>query len=89
MLTKMVNGEHDLETLSRVSSIKEAQELAAELHDGLGQELAGISLLVSVLRRIPRAVPPRSPRPPREHCWPHRSSHSQLPPRRRGPRRIS
>ena len=58
MLTKMVNGEHDLETLSRVSSIKEAQELAAELHDGLGQELAGISLLVSVLRRIPLAQHP-------------------------------
>jgi two-component system sensor histidine kinase UhpB len=34
--------------------MEEAQQLAAEIHDGLGQELAGISLLVSALRRNPK-----------------------------------
>jgi signal transduction histidine kinase len=38
--------------------MEEAQQLAAEIHDGLGQELAGISLLVSALRRSPKAQHP-------------------------------
>ena len=38
--------------------MEEAQQLAAEIHDGLGQELAGISLLVSVLRRNPKVQHP-------------------------------
>jgi signal transduction histidine kinase len=38
--------------------MEEAQQLAAEIHDGLGQELAGISLLVSGLRRNPKVEHP-------------------------------
>ena len=50
--------QRDLERHLRREGIKEAQQLAAELHDGLGQELAGISLLVSGLRRAPAAQHP-------------------------------
>jgi two-component system sensor histidine kinase UhpB len=38
--------------------MEEAQQLAAEVHDGLGQELAGISLLISALRRSPKVQHP-------------------------------
>jgi two-component system sensor histidine kinase UhpB len=50
--------QRDLERHLRREGINEAQQLAAELHDGLGQELAGISLLVSALRRAPAAQHP-------------------------------
>jgi two-component system sensor histidine kinase UhpB len=49
------NRERELERQLRREAINEAQHLAAELHDGLGQELAGISFLVSALRRNPQA----------------------------------
>jgi hypothetical protein len=52
------SGARDLERDLRHEAINEAQQLAAEVHDGLGQELAGISLLVSALRRNPRAQHP-------------------------------
>jgi two-component system sensor histidine kinase UhpB len=35
--------------------MEEAQQLAAEIHDGIGQELAGISLLLKAVRRLPQA----------------------------------
>lgn len=50
--------ERDLGRDLRCDGINEAQLLAAELHDGLGQDLAGISLLVSALRRAPAAQQP-------------------------------
>jgi two-component system sensor histidine kinase UhpB len=56
--SKPLSGERDLELRLRCDAINETQELAAELHDGLGQELAGISLLVSALRRDPQAQHP-------------------------------
>jgi two-component system, NarL family, sensor histidine kinase UhpB len=52
------NRERELERHLRREAINEAQHLAAELHDGLGQELVGISLLVSALRRNPQAQNP-------------------------------
>jgi two-component system, NarL family, sensor histidine kinase UhpB len=48
----------DLERKLRREAINEAQQLAAGLHDGLGQDLTGISLLVSALRRNPAAQHP-------------------------------
>jgi two-component system sensor histidine kinase UhpB len=39
----------------RCAAMDEAQHLAAEIHDGIGQELAGISLMLAALRRIPQA----------------------------------
>jgi two-component system sensor histidine kinase UhpB len=48
----------ELERTLRPEAISEVQQLAAELHDGLGQELFGISLLLSALRRNPEAQHP-------------------------------
>jgi len=42
----------------RRAAMDEAQHLAAEIHDGVGQELAGISLLLAALRRVPQAQHP-------------------------------
>jgi signal transduction histidine kinase len=53
----------ELERHLRREAINEAQQLAAELHDGLGQELAAISLLVSALRRNPQAQHPEIQEP--------------------------
>jgi signal transduction histidine kinase len=39
----------------RRAAMDEAQHLAAEIHDGVGQELAGISLQLAALRRVPQA----------------------------------
>jgi len=39
----------------RRAVMDEAQHLAAEIHDGVGQELAGISLMLAALRRVPQA----------------------------------
>jgi signal transduction histidine kinase len=39
----------------RRAAMEEAQHLAAEIHDGVGQELAGISLMLAALRRVPQA----------------------------------
>jgi two-component system sensor histidine kinase UhpB len=52
------NREREIEQRLRRNAINETQQLAAELHDGLGQELAGISLLLSALRRTPQAQHP-------------------------------
>ena len=49
---------HEFERRLPSSSITETQQLAAELHDGLGQDLAGISLLLAALRRTPHAQYP-------------------------------
>jgi two-component system sensor histidine kinase UhpB len=45
----------DLESHLRRGSMEEAQQLAAEIHDGIGQELAGISLLLTAVRRLSQA----------------------------------
>jgi signal transduction histidine kinase len=47
--------EREFEHRLRQEKMDEAQRLAAELHDGLGQELAGIALMVSSLARTPSA----------------------------------
>jgi signal transduction histidine kinase len=47
--------EREFEHRLRQEKMDEAQRLAAELHDGVGQELAGIALMVSALARAPRA----------------------------------
>jgi two-component system, NarL family, sensor histidine kinase UhpB len=39
----------------RRAAMDEAQHLAAEIHDGIGQELAGISLMLAALQRVPQA----------------------------------
>lgn len=49
------NRELEFEQRLRSAAMEEAQQLAAEIHDGVGQELAGISLMLSALRRLPRA----------------------------------
>jgi two-component system sensor histidine kinase UhpB len=49
------NDEREFEIRLRRVAMDEAQHLAAEIHDGVGQELAGISLLLSALRRLPQA----------------------------------
>ena len=43
--------------------MEEAQHLAAEIHDGVGQELVSISLLLAALRRIPSAQHPEIQEP--------------------------
>jgi two-component system sensor histidine kinase UhpB len=43
--------------------MEEAQQLAAEIHDGIGQELAGISLLLTAARRLPQAQHPEVQKP--------------------------
>jgi signal transduction histidine kinase len=47
--------EREFEHRLREEKMDEAQRLAAELHDGVGQELAGIALMVSGLARAPSA----------------------------------
>jgi hypothetical protein len=47
--------EREFEHRLRQEKMDEAQRLAAELHDGVGQELAGIALMVSGLARAPSA----------------------------------
>jgi signal transduction histidine kinase len=47
--------EREFEHRLRQEKMDEAQRLAAELHDGVGQELAGIALMVSGLARVPGA----------------------------------
>jgi two-component system sensor histidine kinase UhpB len=53
-----LSREREFEDQLHREAINEAQHLAAELHDGLGQELTGISLLVSALRRNSEAQHP-------------------------------
>lgn len=47
--------EREFERRLREEKMDEAQRLAAELHDGVGQELAGIALMVSGLSQAPGA----------------------------------
>jgi signal transduction histidine kinase len=47
----------------RYGATEEAQQLAAEIHDGIGQELAGISLLLTAVRRLPQAENPEIQKP--------------------------
>jgi signal transduction histidine kinase len=47
--------EREFEHRLRQEKMDEAQRFAAELHDGVGQELAGIALMVSGLARTPGA----------------------------------
>ena len=47
----------------RYGATEEAQKLAAEIHDGIGQELAGISLLLTAVRRRPQAQHPEVQQP--------------------------
>jgi signal transduction histidine kinase len=47
--------EREFEHRLREEKMDEAQRLAAELHDGVGQELAGIALMISGLSRAPSA----------------------------------
>jgi signal transduction histidine kinase len=47
--------EKDLERRLGAERVDEAQRLAAELHDGVGQDLAGLSLLLSGFLRSPAA----------------------------------
>jgi two-component system sensor histidine kinase UhpB len=46
----------------------EARHLAAEIHDGIGQELTGISLLLTALRRLPQTQHPEIQRPLENIC---------------------
>jgi two-component system, NarL family, sensor histidine kinase UhpB len=41
----------------------ETRQLAAEVHDGIGQELAGISLMLTALRRLPQTQYPEVQEP--------------------------
>jgi signal transduction histidine kinase len=50
-----VHRDSALERRLRRAAMDEAQHLAAVIHDGVGQDLAGISLLLSALRRLPQA----------------------------------
>ena len=45
--------EREFESRLQSEKIEEAQQLAAELHDGVGQELAGISMLLAASLRAP------------------------------------
>lgn len=50
-----LSREREFERRLQREAISEVQQFAAEMHDGLGQELAGISLLIAALRRVPQA----------------------------------
>jgi two-component system, NarL family, sensor histidine kinase UhpB len=52
---QLVPRESAFDQRLRRAAMDEAQHLAAEIHDGVGQELTGISLMLSALRRVPRA----------------------------------
>ena len=56
-LSSLRAREKDLEGRLRAERMDEAQRLAAELHDGVGQDLAGLSLLLSGFLRSPAAQP--------------------------------
>jgi signal transduction histidine kinase len=47
--------EREFEHRLHAEKIEEAQQLAAELHDGVGQELSGISMLLAAALRMPEA----------------------------------
>jgi signal transduction histidine kinase len=50
--------EREFERRLRRAAMDEAQRLAAELHDGVGQDLAGISLILSAMRQSCHAQHP-------------------------------
>jgi signal transduction histidine kinase len=49
---QLVHRKSALDQRLRRAAMDEAQHLAAEIHDGVGQELAGISLMLAALRRV-------------------------------------
>jgi signal transduction histidine kinase len=60
--------ERAFEKRRRRAVMDEAQHLAAEIHDGVGQELAGISLMIAALRRVPQARHPDIQQPLEHIC---------------------
>jgi signal transduction histidine kinase len=62
------SDEHDFEQRLRRAKMDEAQHLAAELHDSVGQELAGISMMLHALSKMPRAQHPDIQEPLRNAC---------------------
>jgi two-component system, NarL family, sensor histidine kinase UhpB len=48
-------SEREFEERLQRRIMDEVRHLAAELHDGVGQDLAGISLMLSAMRRLPQA----------------------------------
>lgn len=48
-------GEKDIERRLRSERMEEAQRLAAELHDGVGQDLVGISMMLDAMLQTPAA----------------------------------
>ncbi|HXC21742.1 MAG TPA: histidine kinase, partial [Steroidobacteraceae bacterium] len=48
-------GEKDIERRLRSERMEEAQRLAAELHDGVGQDLVGISMMLDAVLQTPAA----------------------------------
>jgi signal transduction histidine kinase len=54
-LSKLRAREKLVEQRLRVERMDEAQRLAAELHDGVGQDLVGVSLLLDAFLRTPAA----------------------------------
>jgi two-component system sensor histidine kinase UhpB len=60
--------EHEFEERLRHETMDEARHLAAEIHDGVGQELAGISFMLSALRRLPQAQHAEIQKPLEDIC---------------------
>jgi signal transduction histidine kinase len=58
-----LSRKRESDTGLRRAAIDEARQLAAEVHDGIGQELAGISLMLTALRRLPQAQYPEVQKP--------------------------
>lgn len=54
-LTQLRTQEREFEKRIRAERMDEAQHLAAELHDDVAQDLAGIGLLIGAFRRTPAA----------------------------------
>jgi two-component system sensor histidine kinase UhpB len=58
-----LNHKRELDQPLQRGAVQEVQQLAAEIHDGIGQELAGISLLLAALRRLPQTQDPEVQKP--------------------------
>jgi two-component system sensor histidine kinase UhpB len=58
-----LSRKRELDKRLRYGATEEAQQLAAEIHDGIGQELAGISLLLTAARGLPQAQHPEVQKP--------------------------
>jgi two-component system, NarL family, sensor histidine kinase UhpB len=60
--------ERAFEKRLRRAAMEEARHLAAEIHDGVGQELVGISLMLAALRRLPHTQHPDIQQPLEHIC---------------------